>query len=127
MPRGDQPGTDPEHDGVGHAREELDEGEVDGHQALGGHPRLEVLAAEAVEALDRLGLVHEGLRHPHAREALLEVGVDDGDPLPGQVVEPGRLAAEDHRGDGQRDDDRERAQSELEVDEHEGDRRRRRR
>ena len=121
VPRGDQPGADPEHDGVGHPREELDEGEVDGHQPLRRHPGLEVVAAQAVEALDGLGLVHEGLGHPHAREALLEVGVDDGDPFPRQVVEPGRLAPEDHRGDGQGDDDRERAQPELEVDDHQGD------
>ena len=36
--RGDQPGADPEHDGVGDAREELDEREVERHQPLRRHP-----------------------------------------------------------------------------------------
>ncbi len=47
--RGDEPGTDPEHDGVGDAGEELHEREIDGDEPLGGHPRLEVVASQALE------------------------------------------------------------------------------
>ena len=65
--------------------------------------------------------MHEGLRDPHARDALLEVGVDDGDALAREVVEPGGLAPEDHRGNRQGHHDGERAQAELEVDDDEGD------
>ena len=74
--------------------------------------------------------MHKGLRDTHARKAFLEVGVDDGDALSRQVIEPGRLAPEDHRGHRQRHHDRERAQPELEIhheqrtsDAHEGDER----
>ena len=52
-PECNQAGADAEHDGVGHPGQELHEGEVDRHQPLGRHPGLQVVAAEAVEALVR--------------------------------------------------------------------------
>ncbi len=121
MARGDQPGTDPEHDGIGDAREKLYEGEVERNQPLRRHPRFQVLTAQAAEAFDGLGLVHKGLRNPHARDALLEVGVHDGDALAREVVEPGSLAPEDHGRNRQGNHDGERAQAELEVDDDESD------
>ena len=121
MSRGDEARAHSEHDGIGDPREELDEGEVHRHQPLRADTGLEVVVAQTTEALDRLGLVYEGLGDSHAGDALLKVGVDDGDPLAGQIVKTSRLAAEDHGGDGQRDDDRERTEPELQVDDQECD------
>ncbi len=121
VPVDDQPGPHAEDDRVRHGGEELHEREVRRHQPLGRHPGVQVVAAQPVEVPHRRTLVDERLRLPDAREALLEVGVDDRDPLAGDVVEPGRTAPEQPGCGGQRHHDGQGAQAELEVEDQQGD------
>ena len=67
-------------------REELDEREVEGDEALRVEAGVEVLAVHVAEAADVAVLAHVGLRDPHARQALLQVGVDGGDAVARPLV-----------------------------------------
>ena len=118
-----EPGADAEHDGVGDVGEELRRrGSRSPTSRWAAHPRLEVLTARAggTRSMRRL-LVDEGLGLADPRQALLEVGVDDRDALPGEVVGPGRLAPEDDGRDGQRDDHAQGDERELGVQDEQGD------
>ncbi len=65
--------------------------------------------------------MHECLRLANSRQALLEVGVHDGDAVAGELVGPGRLAAEHDRGEGQRDDHAHGDQGKPRVEHEKGD------
>ena len=117
----DQPRTDAEHDRVGDRGHELHEREVGRDQTLRGDTRVEVRASEPVKLRDRGVLVDEGLRLANTGQALLEIGVDDGDPLARHAVQASRLLAEDDGRDGERDGHRERAEPELGVDDDQRD------
>ena len=84
----------------------------------------EVLLVDAAEAADVAVLTHVGLRDPHARQALLEVGVDVGDArrAPGRRPTAERrryhhVASEQRRQDG-RGGQRERRRQDDEEHEH---------
>ncbi len=116
-----EPGSHTEDHGIGNTGEELHEREVRRDQPLRGDARLQVVAAESMEPLAGGRFMDERLRLPDAGQALLEVGVHDGDPLAGHVVQHRGPAPEDHGGRGQRHDDGEGAETELEVEQHERD------
>ena len=98
----DENRTDAEHDRVRARGQELHEREIGRDETLRGHPRGQVVAAEPAEPTDRRGLLGEGLGFAHAGEALLEIGVGNGDAFAGLVVQRRGPAAEDHGRDGQR-------------------------
>ena len=111
---------------VGHGRQEQHEREVEGDQPLRVEPGVEVLAAELPEGLRVALLAHVGLRHAHAGQALLQVGVDRSDAVAGPVVGPARLPPEPPRRGEQRRHDGEHGEQEPPVDEREQTRARRR-
>ena len=108
--------ADAEHDHRRDPGQELDEREVGGDQSLSGDSGVEVFGPEPVKARVGQRLVDERLGLAHAREALLEVGVDDRDPVARLVVEHDRATAEGDGRERQRDHHAERAQPEREVD-----------
>ena len=119
MAVGDQARPHAEHEGVGHVAEEGHEGEVRCDEALG--PDLEVLLAEMAKATAGEVFVNEGLRLADTRQALLEVRVDDRDPLPGEVVGARRLAPEHNCRERERYDHAQGHEGKPPVQEEEGD------
>ncbi len=113
--------ADDQHGGRGARGQQLDEGEVDGYQPLAVHPGLAVGVAAPGEPGGAGALAAEGLDDPQAGDGLLEVGVDQADPVAGELVRGDRLAAEHDRADDQQRERGEDDQGELDVEDEERD------
>ena len=110
-----------EHDARRDVGEEVDEREVDRDEPLRVHACVAVAGGDLGEHLLVLVLAHERLRDAHAREALLEVGVDRRDPIARDAVRARRRGTEPDRRDDERRQDRRGDEAELRVEDREPD------
>ena len=113
--------ADTQHDDARDVGEEVDEREVDRDESLRVDAGIAVSGGHGLEILLVALLAHERLRHAHARQSLLQVGVDGRDVLACRFVRTRRLMTEPQRGDDQGRQHHAGYDGEARVDEHERD------
>ena len=85
-PSSHEHGAGAEHDRGADVGQQQHEREVEGDEPLGVEAGVEVLAVERRGSADVAVLADVGLRHAHAGQALLQVGVDRGDATRGPAA-----------------------------------------
>jgi hypothetical protein len=116
-----QVGPRPQHEDGGHVGQQLHEREVGGGDQGGVDAGGPVLAGDRAEPGHVALLAGEGLGHPHARDALGQVGVHRRDPVPHLPVGLGAAAPEPHGGDDQRRHHRQHHERQIDVHRREDD------